>query len=504
MGGALECGRLYHNLVSLPLAFLHRRQQPMRQLVLVIALSLLLPTVAFAQDRAPDTKALDNEMARILKLDQLQKSRVGIHAVDVETGEILYSRNADEAFNPASNMKLVTAAAALERLGPEFVWVTRVSARGVSEDGTVEGPLYLKGEGDPLLMWEDLLAFAGQLRAQGVTSVPDGIVVDDTEFAGDFIPPGFEQKDEDAAYRAPMGAVSLNYNAQTVVVRPGAKTGDPAVAYLMPPNESVDLVNRVKTSSGTRARIGGKSETDGDGTRITITGSIGARADAQTVRKRIDNPSLFAGTALKKALALAGIDAVGEVRRGERPTGTKTLVYHESMPLAHAVFLMNKWSNNFIAEMLYRKLGHDDGPATTEAARKAVEAFVARAGAGGDGFRSKNGSGLYDGNQLTPKQIVTLLDYMVDRPTYPEFASALAVAGQDGTLRSRLGKGGARGTLRGKTGTLNNVTALSGYLTTRSGRQVAYAILINDPPVKAWHLRRVQDELAEALVSYDH
>ena len=132
-----------------------------------------------------------------------------------------------------------------------------------------------------------------------------------------------------------------------------------------------------------------------------------------------------------------------------------------------------------------------------------VEAFAKKVGIDGAGFTSKNGSGLYNGNQLTPRQIVTLLDYMADRPTYPEFGAALAIAGQDGTLRSRLGKGPARGTLRGKTGTLNDVTALAGYLETRSGRRVAYAILINDPPVKAWHLRRVQDELAEALVAYD-
>lgn len=468
----------------------------MRQsLTFILILFFALPAVA--QEKVKDAD-LRREMKKILKFKHLADSHVGIYAVDVETDQVLYSMNADEPFNPASNMKLVTAAVALETIGPEFTFGTRLSVDSL-EGGVVKGPLYLKSEGDPLLLWEDLLAWASELKAQGVEKVEGGIVVDDTEWAKGFIPPGYDQKDEDASYRAPVGPVSLNFNAQTVVVRPAAKSGEKAVAYLLPPNDNVKLVNEVKTFNGSAKRISGSSESDGDGTKIVIKGSIGVKAEPEYVRKRIDNPSLFTGSALQHALQTAGIEVSGEVRRGERPGSTKTLIYHRSKPLAYVVFLMNKWSNNFMAEMLFRYFGRDGGPADASRSPKVVENFMKQAGIDTKGLESFNGSGLYDGNEITPRQIVGLLDYMADRPTYPEFAAALAVAGTDGTLSSRLGGAGTRGTLRGKTGTLNEVTALSGYLTTKSGRQVAYSILINDPPVRAWRLRGVQDEIAEAL-----
>ena len=470
----------------------------MRRTVLLTVLLLLAPAFAGAQQKAKlDTGALEARIDKILELDELEKSEVGIYAIDVETNEVLYAKDADDAFNPASNIKLVTAAVALETVGPHFVWGTRISAESVDDDGVVKGPLYLKSEGDPLVLWEDLLSWAAELRAVGVEKVTGGIVVDDTDFADGFIPPGYDQKDEDASYRAPIGAVSLNFNSQTVVVRPADKVGEKAEAYLWPPNSNVELVNDVDTVSGGRERISATSKAKGDGTRIRIRGSIGADAEPAYVRKRIDNPSLFAGSAFVKALELAGITVEGGVRRGERPDGTRTLIYKQSEPLAHVVVLMNKWSNNFLAEMLYRHLGRGKGGANTARARKAVNGFMDGVGAGGKGFKTYNGSGLYDGNTITPRQIVTLLDYMTEQPTYPEFAASMALGGTDGTLSSRLGGPSTKGVLRAKTGTLNDVTALSGYLETKSGRQVAYSILINEPPVRAWKLRRVQDEIVD-------
>lgn len=460
----------------------------------------LFAASAFAQDNV-DTRSIDREMQKILKAEQLQGARVGIYAKDVESGEVLYAREENDSFNPASNAKLITAAAVLDVLGPEYVFGTRLSVESVSGD-TVKGPLYVKSEGDPLLLWEDFLSWASELKAMGITKIDGGIVVDDTEFDDTFIPPGFDQKDEDACYRAPTGALSVNFNCQTVVVRPGER-GKPAQAYLLPPNDHVEFVNDASTSGGSGVRLTASSETTDGGTKIKIGGTIGQRAEPQYLRKRIDNPSLFSGAVLAAALKTAGIEVAGEVRRGERPGGTKTLIYHRGKPLSYTVFLMNKWSNNFMAEMLFRALGRDDGIASAKRSPGVVNDYLKKAGIQIKGFTSFNGSGLYDGNQVTPKQIVELLDFIADQPMYPEYAAALAVAGTDGTLTTRLGGSDTKGTLRGKTGTLNNVTALSGYLRTESGRTVAYSILINDPPVRAWRLRRIQDEMAEAIADFD-
>ncbi len=470
----------------------------MRTFLASILFVLALAPPAYAQKL--DTSGIDSAMKKVLAFDALQKSKVGIYAVDVGTNEVVYSLNADQAFNPASNMKLVTAATALETMGPEHVFITRLGAKG---DGSTIDTVYLSGEGDPLLMWEDLLRLASELRAMGVTKVTGGVVVDDSAFSSGFMPPGYDQKDEDASYRAPVGAVSVNYNAQTVVVRPGLKSGDKARVHLIPPNDHVEIVNNVTTAAGTRAKVGAKSETSGNGTKITLSGSIGQNSEAEHVRKRIDNPTLFSGSAMLTALRTAGIDVDGTVSAGKRPNGVKTLVYHESPPLAYVVFLMNKWSNNFMAEMLYRMVAAAGKPADAARSAAFTEKFLSKAGISTTGFKSLNGSGLYTGNEITPRQLVELLDWMTERSTYPEFASSLPAAGRDGTLAKRLGKSITRDTLRGKTGTLNDVTALSGYLVTKSGRTLAYAVLINDPPVRAWTLRRVQDELAEALAGFD-
>lgn len=470
------------------------------RLFFAILLLFALSSPAYAQK--VDTSTVDAAMKKVLSFEHLQKSKVGIYAIDVKTGDVIYTLNEDESFNPASNMKIVTAAVALETLGPEHIFVTRLAAQG-GPSQTINGPVYLEGAGDPLLMWEDLLAMASELGALGVTTIKGDIVVDDSAFADGFTPPGFDQKDEDASYRAAVGAASVNYNAQTVVVRPGIKAGDPARIHLLPPNDHVEVVNDTKTGAGTRAKIAAKAEPNGNGTRITLSGTIGQNAEAQYVRKRIDNPTLFTGHVLRAALRTAGIAVEGEVKAGKRPGGARTLVQHESPPLAYTVFLMNKWSNNYLAEMLYRHISANGKPADAARSPAFVTKFLERAGLSTKGFTSFNGSGLYAGNTITPRQLGELLRWMVDRPTYPEFAAALAVAGRDGTLQSRLGKPITRGLLRGKTGTLNEVTALSGYLTTKSGRTLAYVLFINDPPVRAWTLRRVQDELAEALAAMD-
>lgn len=475
---------------------------PMTHHVFTVALAVVLTFtgVSAAAQSKPNTSGVERAVQKVLNADELKKSKVGIYAIDVETNDVVYAMNEDGTFNPASNMKIFTGALALEQLGPGHVFTTRVA--GNVKGDAIDGPIYLIGGGDPLLMWEDLLKLASELRALGVAKVTGGIIVDDTAFASGFTPPGFDQKKEDASFRAPIGAASLNYNAQTVVVRPGAP-GQDAVVYPLPPNDYTRINTSVTTSSGTRAALTASATADGEFTKFSVRGKIGENAKPEYVRKRIDNPSLFTGSAFKVALRSVGIEVGDDLKTG-KASGVRTLVEHTSPPVAYIVFLMNKWSNNFIAEMLFQHISASGGPSDVKKSPAVMEAFVRDMGIPTKGFKSFNGSGLYKGNLLTPRQVVELLDRMVDRPVYPEFSASLPIAGTDGTLSGRLGKAVTRGTLRGKTGSLNEVTALAGYLTTKSGRTLAYAILINDPPVPAWQLRRMQDEVAEALAGLDN
>ncbi len=446
--------------------------------------------------------ALAEAIERVLADGELQRTRVGIHVQDLGSGEVLYSHDADRLMNPASNVKLVTGAAVLDTLGPSHTFSTELSTK--SEDQGQIDDLYVRGEGEAFLLFRDVLEWAGQLRARGVETISGDVVIDDGAFDGAYLPPGFDMREVGAAYRSPIGAVSVNFNAVTVRVIPGESVGATPTIRLEPPNEYVQVVNRARTAPGSLPQIHVTARPDGDRTVVTVSGTIGVGVDTFSQRKRIEHPPAFAGSVIAEAIKLMGIEFDGEIRRGEAPEDGKRLVSHESQPVMNAVSAMNKWSNNFIAEQLLRTLGGLDGePSTWDAARNQVSLTLAEYGLASGSYHLNNGSGLYDGNELSARQIVQLLRRMTAHPYGPEFASSLAIAGVDGTLRSRLDDEPTRGNLRGKTGTLRNVAALSGYVHTASGRHVAFSILFNDPPRRAWNYRDEQDDIARAIADFD-
>ncbi len=442
---------------------------------------------------------LGKDISRVLKKKGVDTAKVGIYAVDVESGKPIYALKQDEAFNPASNMKLITSAAALTKFGPSHSIFTRVSAAKI-EGSTIKEAIYIKGDGDPYLRYEDFMRWAVSLKRQGITKVEGDILVDDTTFDPGYMPPGFDQKNEDASYRAPIGAVSVNFNSVVVTVTPG-ENGKPAVVSLYPPNDHVKIENKAKTTKGKSRRIGVKSISADGGTTIRVTGKIGVSATPGTWRKRIDDPSLFAGSVFKTALQDIGIEVTGKVDKATRPANTRSLVLHEGMPLIYPLMLMNKWSNNFMAEMVFRLLGEKDNQVTIGQAYEAIDALLSAAGVSGK-YKVMNGSGLYTGNEFTPAQIVGVLVYMAKHRYASDYMTTLPIAGEDGTLRRRLKGNPAEGQLRGKTGTLNEVSALAGYLRSKSGKLIAYAILFNDTKVKAWTLRNEQDEIAQAIAEH--
>jgi D-alanyl-D-alanine carboxypeptidase/D-alanyl-D-alanine-endopeptidase (penicillin-binding protein 4) len=171
--------------------------------------------------------------------------------------------------------------------------------------------------------------------------------------------------------------------------------------------------------------------------------------------------------------------------------------------LSYIVQAMNKWSNNFMAEQLLRVLGRDgETPSTWERSRETVRGFLERAGIDASQLALKNGSGLYDGNEISPRQFVRLLTFMLDHAAAPEYLSSLAVAGRDGTLADRMNSDAARGRVRAKTGTLNGVSALSGYARTASDRRLAFSIILNDTKRRAWRYRPAQDAFVTALAEF--
>lgn len=432
------------------------------------------------------------------------EAKLGVSVVDLATGESLYGRDANTPLNPASNTKLVTTAAALAILGPEHRYATRVWHDGALEDGTVQGKLYLQGGGDPSLVTGEIYELVGQLRAAGVRKVRGPIVVDAGRFDGDGLPPGFEQKDEFASHRAPGGAMSVNYNTFEVHARPGKTLGAPPRLTVEPPVRDIVVeADEASTVAGRRNKLWVSTAEKSGKTVVSFHGEIGIELGAGSYRYPVADPSRYAGELLALSLEQRGITVRKKaIETGEVPDDAELLATYRSETLSELCRSVNKWSNNFMAEQILRTLEPGRG-ATAEAALERMREYTEAIGMPQTGLVLGNGSGLYDNNMISPAAMTHLLAHVYGDFRYrSDYLASLAIMGTDGTTRSRLHDSEAAGWIRVKTGTLDDVSALSGYAGTSGRDPIAFSIVLNG--LERRHraeARALQDAIAELLAA---
>jgi D-alanyl-D-alanine carboxypeptidase/D-alanyl-D-alanine-endopeptidase (penicillin-binding protein 4) len=460
----------------------------------LLALLALLPLVA-----TPAELDLPSTLRPLIDGSPLAAARTGIVVAAVDTGEVVYARDPDVLLNPASNVKLVTSAAALARLGPEY----RFSTEFLVEKAPVRGELkalYVRGRGDPSIVTERLWAMAGDLAHLGLRRVGE-LVLDESYFDGEHFGPGFDQESSDRAYLAPAGALSLNFNAVEVLVTPGDRTGQKARVELEPQSPFFQVENRTITVGARgHARVTVSTELRGGKELVVVEGRVPAGAKPHVLWRRIDDPALYLGHTLKSLLEARGV-TVGRVRVAHAPEGVRLLYVAQSDPLAEIVRRLNKTSNNFTAEQLLKVLGAElEGtPGTWAKGVDVAEGFLEELGLPRGSYVMRNGSGLNDANRFSARQLVTLLRAMWGRSTLqPEYVVSLPVAARDGTIRWRMDGTAAAGRLRAKTGTLDGVVSLSGYVQDGRGRTFAFSILVNDSPGRPGVVKAV-DAVGAAL-----
>jgi D-alanyl-D-alanine carboxypeptidase/D-alanyl-D-alanine-endopeptidase (penicillin-binding protein 4) len=464
---------------------------------LAAALLALAPGALWAGDKAQaDRAALKAAIDDILERSALSKARVGLQVTRLEDGRVVFAHNADDLLNPASNVKLFTTAAALVKLGPNYRFDTEFlvdrsrerRSRPPADAGEVRGNLYVRGKADPSVNSEKLWGIAGDLRYAGLRSVEGDLVLDDTYFDDERVGPGFDQEKSDRAYMAPAGALSLNSNAVGIHVLPGAEPGEPARVELSPHCDYFIVENHATTAKpSSYRRLYASSLPAGEKQRIVVVGSIPSRAGAAEIWKKIDNPTFYFGQTLKALLEQRGIKIRGRVRRGAVPAeGATAFLLHQSDTLDLVLKRVNKSSSNFMAEQLVKVLGAEETgePGSWAAGVSVIEEFLeSEVGIPIGTYVMKNGSGLNDTNRFSAAQIARLLRFMWHRfPLAPEYLSSLGIAGKDGTIHYRMEGTDAVGRLRAKTGTLENASALSGYVEAVSGERFAFAMMANDFP----------------------
>ncbi|MEZ4401796.1 MAG: D-alanyl-D-alanine carboxypeptidase/D-alanyl-D-alanine-endopeptidase [Kofleriaceae bacterium] len=440
---------------------------------------------------------------------------IGAVVVDVATGEVLWSHDAERPLSLASVQKVLTATAALDRLGPDFRWRTTVYGQDFdAATGVVRGDLIVRGRGDPTLTAADLAALVRDLRWRGVTRIAGDLTVDASYFDGVDEPPRYDdQPRERAGYRAPIAATSLERNAVTVVVTADRANLGLADVTLDPPGgDYVRVVQReVVTVTTGRTRVTAATVLRRDHLELKVTGQINAADGVTFVRRRIDDPAALFGEGLRTALAAAGIRVRG---RGivRRPADTYpdavVLAEHSSAPLAEVIRTMAKYSDNFIAETVLKTLGAETrattGPGTWADGVWALQETLTAAGVPAGTARTENGSGLYDATAVSARAVAQVLvagwrNFRIG----PELASALAIGGVDGTLGRRLTGADVRGRIRGKTGTLAAVASLAGYAGLDSTHPLAFVCVVNGlPSGTRGDAKRLQDRIATVALAF--
>ena len=464
-----------------------------------------VPASAPASARAPEIEA---GVRALVSDHSLKDAQIGVVVLDCDTGNVLAQAGEHVLLNPASNAKLYTAAAALAILHGSHRYQTTLS--GTIKSGTATG-LVLRGHGDPSLRSQDLWALVQELKAHGARKVDGDIVVDQRFFDEQTTPPAFEQQpNEWASFRAPVSAVAVNENTVTLTIRPQS-AGSNAVAVFDPPG-FVDVEGTVKTVDSGADTVGlDLAKTGEGGRRLSAKLSGAVAADSHLVRytRRVDDPQLLAGYALRAILEEAGLKGTGDVKlsassgKDAKEGKGSVLARHESEPLSTLLYALGKNSDNFYAEMIFKSLAAEakTRPAKSQDAAEIVTSWIEKNGLGDTGFVVKNGSGLFDANRTTAHSMSKLLRFVWQDPGLrSEFVAQLSIGGVDGTLHKRFRDLRAHRAVRAKTGTLDDSIALSGYVLGPPGKgTIAFAILFNKVSGRGGSARGAADKLVELL-----
>jgi D-alanyl-D-alanine carboxypeptidase/D-alanyl-D-alanine-endopeptidase (penicillin-binding protein 4) len=442
-----------------------------------------------AQSPAATTGPLAARIDSILASAPYSRAHWGIAVADARTADVVYERAADKLFIPASNLKLVVATTAAKLLGADFAYRTRLLAGGPIPDGILGGDLIVSGSGDPTISgrYADgnrtavLEAFADSLAARGVRVVAGDIVGDDTAWDTDRVRGDWEQYDLLWWYAAPTGALGFNDNSIDFFVRPGA-IGRPAAITWHPETTHFVFSNRTRTVARGETKTLDFDRVPGTDT-IFAYGRIPADAAAREENFAVVDPALYTATVLREVLERKGIDVRGRPRSLSRPASTPAgatpLVTYRSGDLSTILGPVLRNSQNWFAEQLLKTLGRERGNdgSWDEGLRIEREFLTSRVGLDASEFRLRDASGLSAGNLITPRALTRLLRWARDSVPGGLMVDALPVAGaRTGSLRTRL-----EGLdVRAKTGSIGNVAALSGFVTTAGGRDLVFSIIANE------------------------
>ncbi|RPJ59585.1 MAG: D-alanyl-D-alanine carboxypeptidase/D-alanyl-D-alanine-endopeptidase [Acidobacteria bacterium] len=442
-----------------------------------------------------------------------RRAEWGLDIRTLEDDAPIFVYNSDRLFPPASNLKLFTTSTALDRLGPDFRFTTQVAYEGSLVAGNhLTGNLVLFGQGDPDLsgsirtlpnQFAHFDAIAQSVRDFGITEIAGDIIGDDSYFAFAPYGDGWMPSDLVRDYGAPISALSFNNNLITLSLRPSRKVGQPASATVYPSESLLNVTNKTRTVRRGRTSVQWVRKPGTD--TVSLRGQVPLRGGGTSQTFLVKDPALYTARLLRERLIKNGIKVKGIARARHagdslgRPPSHPVYV-HQSPPLLDVISHTNKKSQNLYAEILLRTLGaRVKGVGSDQAGLEVVYEYLGEAGITASNARLHDGSGLSRYNLITPRAETMLLAHVASKPYFSDFLDTLSISGLDGTMRGRLVHGPGFLRVFAKTGSLQNVTTLGGYIRTNSGMMVSFSILNNNHSYSSDTAKRAIDQICSLL-----
>lgn len=461
---------------------------------LVVGVLLSVPNVA--------EDALPAPITALLERYQIPTTAVSLEIVEmpsaVPDNEPLLSVNAHASRNPASAIKLLTTLTALELLGPAYHWETTYLSEGEIVDGVLQGDLILRGGGDPFLTVERLLEHVLSLRQLGIKRINGQLVLDNSQFT---VQPHNRSEfdgEPQRLYNVEPSAILTNFSATDFVIEP---RGEQIHISLVPPLSGVQIINRLTAQDGAcinpNAGWSHKLVTTDEIVSVHFTGTYRKRCGRYLMSRSILPNNDYTHRLFTALWYTMG----GQINKGYKiaptPKTAQELLIRESEPLADIITGINKFSNNVMARQLLLSIGMEDSEATgsVKSGRKAINRWLAQQRINMPKLVLVNGSGLSRSTRVSARGLSTLLAHAWRSTYFPEFISSLSLSALDGTMRSRLNETPLLGRARVKTGLIDGVRSMAGYVHARSGKHYSVALLVDSKRINYWNGNEIQDAL---------
>jgi len=462
----------------------------------------LLATAAMFSAISPAARSdaqLPPAVVRAMTRAGVPAAHVSIHVRDASTNEVIAELNPQELRSPASTIKVLTTFAALDMLGPAYTWKTHAYLSGKLANGVLNGDLVLVGGGDPFMTSDRWWSFVQNLRELGLAKITGDIVIDNSHFAPIAESRGGFDAQPYRSYNVLPDALMVNFQTSRFTITASPQRARPLIT-VNPLPANLTIVNQLTTGAGRCQGYNRGVSFDtpaSDPNTIVVSGVLPAACGTYSINRAIMTPPDYAYGTFRTLWTQSGGAIDGGLRVGPLPADATSFYTHDSISLAEVIRLVNKFSNNVMARTLLLTLGAEKlgVPTTTESGRTAITAWLADRNIRIPGFVLENGSGLSRNERVTARGLADVLDAAWHSPFMPEFAASLPLAATDGTLRNRFHAAGMQGRLRMKTGHLDDVNALAGFINAASGKTYVVVVIINHAGAQSGTGENIQAEL---------